>query len=248
ADIVSQRKQEEAGQFALFGGAAAVGGNPVHPQAPIALDEYRREVLRALEKEVLGLYCSDHPLLGIDGLLKRMTDSTISALSERKPGEVVTLAGIVTDLTKKVTRRGDIMLLMTVEDLSGASVEAIVFAKSYEQFAGALRLDAIVILKGRVDEDAREGSTKLIVLEAHEPDLGEDRPLLINLGADRCTPKLVERLKHVLADHPGNTQVFLNLNNAARTTVLRLGSEFCVDPSNGLHAELKALLGPDALV
>jgi DNA polymerase III subunit alpha len=58
---------------------------------------------------------------------------------------------------------------------------------------------------------------------------------------------MVEQLKDVLAGHPGSTQVFLHLAKSRKTTVLRLGSDFCVDATNGLHAEIKALLGPSAL-
>jgi DNA polymerase-3 subunit alpha len=86
-----------------------------------------------------------------------------------------------------------------------------------------------------------------MAMDVKEPNLGEKRPLTITLPADSCTPKVVDSLKEVLAGHPGSTQVFLNLGGRDKTTTLRLGSQFWVDTSNGLHAELKALLGPHAL-
>jgi DNA polymerase III subunit alpha len=201
----------------------------------------------AMEREVLGLYVSDHPLLGIDGLLARMTDTPIGSLGDRSPGEVAVIGGMVGDLRKKVTRRGEVMLLLGLEDLTGAVVEVIVFPKVHEQFAPLVRPDAVLLVKGRVDRDARDDSVKMVALEIIEPQLGADPPLVINLTVDSCTPSTVETLKSVLASHPGTTQVFLHLVRGARTTVLRLGSEFWVDGANGLHAELKALLGPRAL-
>jgi DNA polymerase-3 subunit alpha len=177
-----------------------------------------------------------------------MCDCSISALSERPPGEVLTIGGIVTDLTKRVTRRGDIMVTLNIEDVAGATAEVVVFPRAHEQYAAHCRPDAILLIKGRLDQDVRDESMKLIAMEMREPELGEDKPLEIFLAMEACTEKTVANLKDVLSSHPGATQVFLHIAKAERTTVLRLGSEFSVDTTNGLHAELKALLGPRALV
>ncbi|MBA3630889.1 MAG: DNA polymerase III subunit alpha, partial [Actinobacteria bacterium] len=247
-EVMAQRRQEEAGQFSLFGALVADDTGAAQAQErPIALDEYSREMVLAMEKEVLGLYVSDHPLLGIDGLLARMTDTSIGSLGDRSPGEVAVIGGMVGELRKKVTRRGDVMLLLGLEDLTGAVVEVIVFPKVHEQFSALVRPDAVILVKGRVDRDARDDSVKMVALEIIEPQLGADPPLVISLAVDSCTPTTVETLKDVLASHPGTTQVFLHLARGAHTTVLRLGSEYWVDGANGLHAELKALLGPRAL-
>jgi DNA polymerase III subunit alpha len=88
----------------------------------------------------------------------------------------------------------------------------------------------------------------VVAQEVIEPNLGDERPLVINLPAGSCTSNTVQGLKDVLASHPGTTQVFLHLVTTIKTTVFRLGSEFYVDTHNGLHAELKALLGPNAVI
>ncbi|MBA2427712.1 MAG: DNA polymerase III subunit alpha [Actinobacteria bacterium] len=247
-EVMDQRRREEAGQFSLFGGSGGdQGGAPSLDQAGISLDEYPRDLLLPMEKEVLGLYVSDHPLLGVDGLLARMTDASIVSLGDQAPGAVVTVGGLVGGLRKKVTRRGEVMVLLTVEDLTGASVEVIVFPRVHEQFAAVARPDAVLLIKGRVDRDARDDSVKLVAMEMAEPHLGDERPLVINLQAESCTTTVITTLKDVLGGHPGSTQVFLHLARGSSTTVLRLGSEFWVNTANGLHAELKALLGPAAL-
>ncbi|HJR44045.1 MAG TPA: DNA polymerase III subunit alpha [Actinomycetota bacterium] len=245
AELMEQRKMREHGQFGLFD---STDDDAVPHDQAIPLDEHPKELLLAQEKEVLGRYVSDHPLLGVEGLLARMTDTPITSLGDRRPGDIVTIGGIVAGLSKKVTRRGEIMVLLQVEDVAGASVEVVVFPRVHEQFGPLLRPDAILLVKGRVDQDARDDSMKMMALEFHEPDLGEDRPLVINMSLEACTQKVVDSLKDVLANHPGTTQVFLHLAKSKKTTVLRLGSEFSVDTSNGLHAELKALLGPTSLV
>ncbi len=155
---------------------------------------------------------------------------------------------MVAGIRKRVTKRGEVMLLLDVEDLSGASVETIVFPRVQEQFGEVVRPDAKVLVKGRVDRDARDDTVKLVALEVREPNLGDDRPLQIKLAGSTCTQRLVSSLKEILANHPGSTHVFLHLEEGESTTVLRLGSEFSVDARNGLYAELKAVLGPHALI
>lgn len=246
--ILGTRRREDLGQspFPLFQ-ATDASESAALPEQTISLEEFDKSILLAFEKDMLGLYVSDHPLLGVEGLLARMTDAPISALAARPQGDILTIGGMVSGMSKRVTRRGEVMVIMSVEDLSGAVVEVIAFPKVAEIYAALLRPDNILLIKGRTDRDVRDDSVKLIAMEVHEPKLGFDDPLQINLAIDSCTPKVVDELKDVLSSHPGSTQVFLNLDGGARKTVLRLGSEFWVDTSNGLHAELKALLGPAAL-
>jgi DNA polymerase-3 subunit alpha len=246
AEICAQRKNEEHGQFGFWSTEAADAAAP-STDTPISIEEFHKDMLLLKEKEMLGVYVSDHPLLGVEGLLARMCDCSIAALAERQPGEIVTIGGMVTSFNKRVTKNGGILVLMHMEDLGGATVEILVFSRVYEQFAPLLRPDAILLMKGRVDRDVRDDSVKFMALEVKEPKLGENLPLTISMPIDACTEKVVESLKEVLSGHPGSTQVFLHLGGGKKTTTLRLGSEFWVDTSRGLHAELKALLGPQAL-
>ncbi len=246
AQIIDQKRREAEGQWSLFGSVDGADAQQHDPLVPI--DEHAKQILMLKEKEMLGVYVSDHPLLGVEGLLARMCDCPISALEGRPPGENLQVGGLIAGVTKRVTRNGGIMLTLDVEDLSGASVEVLVFPKVYERFGGIIAADKIVLIRGRVDRDVRDDSVKMIASEIKEADLGEDKPLEIRLPAASCTPQVVSDLKQVLSSHPGSTQVFLKLENEMRnSTVLRLGSEFWVDTTNGLYAELKMLLGPDSL-
>ena len=244
-EVSEIRKMRAIGQFDLF----SVGPDePAVSERPISLEEWPKDILLLKEKEALGLYVSDHPLLGVEGLLARMTDCSIASLEDRFAGDVVTIGGIVAGFQKKLTRKGDLMVLLQLEDLSGGSVEVVVFARTYEQYGALLRPDAILLIKGRVDRDARDDTVKFMALEVIEPNLGDDQPLVINLTADGLTNRTVDTLKEVLQSHPGSTQVFLHLAKGEKTTVLRLGSEFAVDTRNGLFAELKSVLGDAALI
>jgi DNA polymerase-3 subunit alpha len=242
AEAVSSRRQEEAGQFSLFAGAAGPGAEEIHRDTPVPLDEHPKKLLLSQEKEMLGLYVSDHPLQGVEGLLARMTDAAVASLADRGVGDIVTIGGVVAGLSKRVTRRGEVMVLATFEDLSGANIEVVLFPSATERFGELVRPDAVLLVKGRIDQDARDDSLKLIAMEVIEPKLDE-RPFVIGVEATSCTPGLVADLRDVLSNHPGQTRVFLRLDGGSAPTMLRLGSEYCVDAGNGLHAELKAHLG-----
>ncbi|HEX2195689.1 MAG TPA: DNA polymerase III subunit alpha, partial [Actinomycetota bacterium] len=249
AQICAQRKQEEAGQFSLFGGDASGAPGVAQADRAVPMEEDPKTVLLAQEKEMLGLFVSDHPLLGIEGLLARLCDCSITSLESKTPGEVLTVGGMISGLRKKVTKSGGVMVLADLEDVSGASVEVIVFPTAYEKYGPLLEPDKPRLVKGRLDRDARDDSVKIIAMEVIEPNLGEDRPVQIRVKGSACTNEFVDRLKEILSNHPGKSQVFLELTvSEGEPKTFRLPPEFCVDQTNGLHAEVKALLGPNALV
>jgi DNA polymerase-3 subunit alpha len=121
------------------------------------------------------------------------------------------------------------------------------FPATYAQVALNIAEDAIVAIKGRTD--ARDDTVKLIASELTVLDTteGPRGPVKVRMAPARCTPPLVDRLKDVLATHPGTTEVHLQLVNGERQHVLRLGDGFRVTPSAALMGDLKALLGPSAI-
>jgi DNA polymerase-3 subunit alpha len=192
---------------------------------------------------------SDHPLFGVEHVLSAATDTSIAGLTgseERQDGTFVTIGGLVSGLQRKVTKKGDVWAIATVEDLEGA-IEVMFFPQTYNLFATTLAEDAVVVVKGRLDR--REDVPKVIATELSLPDLSEGPrgPVVISLPVVRCTPPVVERLKDVLATHPGATEVHLRLQAASRTTVLRIDDGLRVNPSPALMGDLKALLGPACL-
>ena len=159
---------------------------------------------------------------------------------------MVTIGGLVTGLQRKVTKKGDVWAIATVEDLEGA-IDVMFFPQTYQLFATSLAEDTVVVVRGRLDR--RDEAPKLVAMEMSLPDLSEGPrgPVVISLPTARCTPPVVERLKEVLATHPGPTEVHLRLLSAARTTVLRLDDGLRVNASPALMGDLKVLLGPACL-
>ena len=257
--FMATKRNEAHGQFDLFSGAdnglsgggddAATGDDGLDVTPSIPLGEWDKSVLLQYEREMLGLYVSDHPLFGVEHVLSAATDCSIATLTgseDRADGSHVTIGGLVSGLQRKVTKKGDVWAIATIEDLEGA-IEVMFFPQTYQLFATTLAEDAVVVVKGRLDR--RDDVPKLIATELSLPDLSEGPrgPVVISLPVVRCTPPVVERLKEVLGTHPGATEVHLRLQAASRTTVLRIDDGLRVNPSPALMGDLKALLGPACL-
>ncbi|MDQ6849484.1 MAG: DNA polymerase III subunit alpha [Actinomycetota bacterium] len=251
--VLDTKRAEAIGQFDLFGSFGEVAdpvADPIDDVFAVRIPdgEWDKKVLLQFEREMLGLYVSDHPLFGLEHVLAGAADDSIAnvmaeASDDPRP---VTLAGILSSVNRRVTKAGAPWANAILEDLEG-SIEVMFFPQTYAQLALTIAEDAVVAIKGRTE--LREDTVKLIasdlaVLDTTERPRG---PVVVRLAPNRCTPPVVERLKDVLATHPGSTEVHLRLANGEREHVLRLGDGFRVTPSPGLMGDLKALLGPAAL-
>ena len=247
-DVLARKRAEAAGQFSLFGGLGDDGGREVaQPLPSIGGEDWDKTQRLAFEKEMLGQYVSDHPLRGLEHVLERESDTSLSSLAERSDQAVVAVAGILAKLMKKFTRTGETYVVAELEDLDGAA-ECIFFPKVYQQHQSLLVQDTVVVVRARVD--SRDETPKLVALEVRPPSLGDPgaRPVVLELEARACTDGIVTRLKRILGSHRGRSPVQLQIRGAHSTMVVQLGDEFRVDPRNGLYAEIKAELGPHALV
>ena len=149
-----------AGQSSIFdlGEEAEQGDRRAHHR-PIPAEEFEKRELLALEKESLGLYVSEHPLDSVRDQLRRKTDCRLADVERRRDGEVVTVGGIVSAIKQLTTKKGDPMVFLRLDDLSG-SLETVVFNSVYAAARELLEADRVLVVKGRVDH--KEGETKLI--------------------------------------------------------------------------------------
>ena len=246
--VLDTKRAEAIGQFDLFGSF----GEPdaaVSPDDPFAVRvpevEWDKKVLLQFEREMLGLYVSDHPLLGLEHVLQAGSDMTVAAVQAEGSGDPqnLTLTGILSAVNRRVTKAGAPWANAVLEDLEG-SIEVMFFPATYAQVAINVAEDAIVAIKGRTD--ARDDTVKFIAsdLTLLDTTQGPKGPVKLRLDATRCTPPLVGRLKDVLTSHPGMTEVHLHL---VSTNSPRVVLEQRVTPSAALMGDLKALLGSTAL-
>ena len=245
--VLGRRRNEAEGQFDLFSALdgdapAAVAGNRIE----IPDTEFPKAQRLAFEKEMLGLYVSEHPLFSAERSLRRYVECTLAEMRDGREGEMRVVGGIVTALNRKYTKRGDLMGTFVLEDL-GAALEVMVFPKTMAQFGHLLEDDAIVTVKGRLDQ--RDDSPKIVAMEIDRPELVLDGgiPVRVRMKLAALSDDKVNRLKDILAEHPGDSPVFVHLESPDKTTVLRLGDDHLVDAGNGLFAELRVLLGSDCI-
>jgi DNA polymerase-3 subunit alpha len=247
--ILDIKRNEAIGQDSLFGGldddSAAVAWAP----PPIPTGEWDKSTLLSYEREMLGLYVSDHPLNGVEHVLSSASDVPVSALhtDDVSDGRTVTVGGLVTSVARKVTKQGNVWAIASLEDLE-ASIDVMIFPATYQLVGPHVVPDAVLLVKGRLDKSEEE-APKLVAMEVTVPDLstGESGPVVVTIPASRCIPPVIDRFKEVLAAHPGVTEVRLALQNGPRTTVVRLDDRLRVTPSPALYGDLKALLGPSCI-
>jgi DNA polymerase-3 subunit alpha len=244
---VARRRKEAEGQFDLFSmmeepsaDASAASQETRRAIEPI---EFEKKVRLGFEKEMLGLYVSDHPLMGAEASLRRRTECSIAELEGVEDGNMRVVGGLVTSLQRKWTKKGDLMAVFVLEDLQ-ASIEVMVFPNTMQQYGHLLTDDAIVCVKARID--GRDDQPKLMAMDIQvfEPITDGAPPVRIKVSPNALSEHLLGGLKGLLREHPGESQVFLHLGERQ---IVRLPDEFNVDASTGLVAELRVLLGPDAI-
>jgi DNA polymerase-3 subunit alpha len=243
--VIESKRAEAIGQFDLFGdiGSSAMSGLEIE----IPQGEWDKSTLLAFEREMLGLYVSDHPLLGVEHILRSNTDMSISALLDAGGAQdgFVTIGGLITSISRKVSRTGSSWAIVTVEDLEG-SLEVLFFAKTYTQYALTLVEDRIVTIRGRVDHRDEQVRFSAVEMSSLDVSSGPVGPLMISLPISQCTPPIVERVKEILRSHPGKREVHLHIEDSGKSTTMKIDALVTSSPS--LSADLKSILGPDCLV
>ncbi len=242
--IVAERRAEAAGQFSLFGG----GENAPHEidESILHGEEYEKRTLLRLEKEMLGQFVTDHPLLGVGDTLAGLADLEMSDIPALGDGDLVTVGGIVASVARRYTKKGEPYALFRLEDLTGG-VSVIAFPNVYEQNPDLIEPDAILLVKGRVDLRGRELQLRAVEIRELDPEeSGASKvppgTLIVELSAAACTNAVIAKLKELLAAHPGSTPVQVRFISSDGVTPLSVGS-FRVDPGAGLLSELRLLLG-----
>jgi DNA polymerase-3 subunit alpha len=259
-DVVMDSKRAEAiGQFDLFGGEPGTGAGLNLFDVPVPAEHWDTKHQLALEREMLGLYVSGHPLQGVEHALARQADTPIASILDGtvSDGAQVIVGGILASVTRRVNRNGEPWAAAQLEDLA-AGIEVLFFPKTYSVVGVNVAEDHIVLVKARVTK--RDDRISLIANDLLAPDLvqpggsaggsgqpGAGQPVTVSMLAARCSPERVAQLKDVLARHPGPQEVRLSLVNGGRKHLLKLDDSLRVTPSTALMGDLKALLGPGCL-
>ena len=247
---LTRKRAEAAGQYSLFDGLgddASADVLAIDDGPDIPDEEFGKAQRLKFEREMLGLYVSDHPLFGTERVLEGLVTAACAGLRDLDDGADVTVGGVLTGLTKKFTRKGDTYVVATLEDLSG-QVEVVFWPNTYRAAHEVLHEDAVLVITGRLE--VRDESVKLTANQVSSPDLSEalGAPVVVTFAAAQCTAEAVQRLRDVLVHHRGAVPVLLQVmepDGSART--YRLGDEYRVERRPGLLGEIKHAFGPDAV-
>lgn len=247
--ISSDRKRNIDGQISLFAGDF---GNPIMVNYP-NIKEFEKKYLLAMEKEMTGLYLTGHPLEQYEDALNRKTSIRISDIisvnlleedsaTENKDvndGDPVVIGGIITEVNKKITRNNATMAFIKVEDLF-ASIEVVIFPKTYEKYKPLLEEDGIIIIKGRVS--IKEDEQPKVICESIEPlSQLKNEKLYIQIEENSSIGDELYRLKQILIEHRGDVPVYICTRKERQK--FKLDSKYWVDTSPELMDSLKHRFG-----
>ncbi|PRB07953.1 DNA polymerase III subunit alpha [Microbacterium sp. MYb64] len=218
------------------------------PKVPIRPEWTKKDKL-AFEREMLGLYVSDHPLAGLEVPLAKHASIAINSLLESEDlqdGDQVTIAGLVTSVQHRVAKAsGNPYGMITVEDFGG-EITIMFMGKTYLEFQSMLQQDSILAVRGRVSR--RDDGMNLHAQSAFTPDVGSfdaAGPLSLLVPEQRATERVIEDLADVLRRHAGETEVMLKMHRGGRAKVFEVPMPVTVTAD--LFGDLKSLLGPQCL-
>ncbi len=244
---VTQKRAEANGQVGFDFDSLWEEPQPVNkvPDRP----EWSKRDKLAFEREMLGLYVSDHPLAGLELQLAKHASIGISELiagESATDGETVSIAGLITSVQHRTARNsGNPYGIIQVEDFGG-EISIMFLGKTYQEFSPALVNDSIVVVRGRVNE--RDDGVALHAVSMFSPDLGQSLgsgPLVISVPEVRATTDVVTALNDVLIRHSGDSEVRLKLVKGDTARMFEV--PYPVSVSADLYGELKSLLGPNCL-
>ena len=252
---VPVKRKEAAGQFDLFGslGMDDALGDELTVTIPDVPEWDRREKLN-FERDMLGLYVSDHPLRGLERALSDAASHSvhdiISEDSHVRDGETVTIAGMLTGVSRRIAKSsGNQYASVELEDPSGATITVMFFSRAYETMGAALADDLICSIRGRVqrrdDGSVNMSAQELQILEISDD--GRAAPITIAVPEYLVTEAKLRELKETLRDHKGTADVRMLIRTRDKEQLVLLDSSVRVEPNPSLFGEIKTIFGPSCI-
>ena len=250
-DAVSEgqvaQRDREAGQISLFDMMGGGDDGPAMHQKPELADWPESEIL-LLEKEMLGLYVSSHPLARHAKVLQRYATIRIADIANLREGQDVVVGGLVSTVKIHVTSRGQRMAFLALETLEGIC-EITVFADLFEQRAGLLVQDMVIVIPARVS--FRNNTPGLVASEVYaieEVEKTLTKAVHVRLQTTGLDEILIEKLAHLFGETPGKCDVFVHCMTPENKDVTVQATHVCkVAATESLREKVEDLLGKDTI-
>jgi DNA polymerase-3 subunit alpha len=238
----NRAKDRESGQSNIFDFMSAEipesKGLESAPEAPNIADFSKEEKLQS-EKELLGFYISDHPLKAAKNAYRVIAPNSLAEIAEMKSKAAVTILVMLIDVKNIVTKKGDKMAVVQMEDISGAKIEGVVFPKAYDRLSEMIILDAQLVIWGKVDDKEDQ---KQIIIEDAAP-LQTREMILLEFQPQQLNEATFSSIKALLKEQSGKKSeakvpVLAKISPALSNQLVRLPNEYWVENS---QAAVKAL-------
>jgi DNA polymerase-3 subunit alpha len=239
---VAAKRSEEFGQSDLFASLDDGGGGAIHVPVP-DIEEWERAVKLKFEIEMLGLSISDHLLRGLDRVLSGLRTHTVDQLTPDMDHQSVTLCGLVSSITRRQSRQGDLYAMIDFDDRYG-QVRVNAYRKVYTEFAAGLEDLDIVQIEGRVSLHDDLVEVSAVKIRPVAVSSVAEQPLVIQVPGGRLNARLAAVLASTLRSYPGSCDVKIRMLGSEDSMLLNLDPPIPVDVCDALISDLKALLGP----
>lgn len=237
------QKQRNLGQMNLFDTLEADELDFQREPTMEAVEEFGLEELLNYEKEAIGIYASGHPLDEDQTLVEAFSRHSALEVLELEEGRETSLAGLIIERRQVETKKGDPMMILKLEDLSG-QIEVVVFPKTYANCHELLNREDRVLIRGKIGSKRDENDSTSIVLDQV---MALRQMASLNLTFSQFDKRQLTSLRYVLQEYQGETPVFLRAHNHPDCMVA-VGVDFWVKPEDSLLERLRKHLGEDNVV
>ena len=254
----AQRSQKEklssqSSFFEQFDSGDSSGENGLKSyQIPDNVPEWDQKKILSTERETLGFYITGHPLLRFADRLKFVTNANSGNLNSKRDKDNVTIAGIVSGISEKKTKRNDIMCYVTLEDLQG-SINTIFFADIYKKYYSLLHEEEPIVIKGTLDIGGSEETPKLTVIAQEVTSLTQSlenpyKQVRFMVDTNKVSTENISSLISSIKKFHGKYEGYVHILNGKSETIIYLGDEYRLDINDKLKKEADNILGEGATI
>ena len=254
-EVQRNQKDKDSNQSSFFeqlDSSASSGSNGLKSYQIPDMPEWDHKKLLSIEREALGFYITGHPLLRFADRLKLVTDANSGNLNARRDKENVTVAGVVSAINERKTRRNDIMCYVTLEDLHG-SINTIFFGDLYKKYYEILHEEEPVVIKGTLDISGGEETPKITLMAQEVTTLAKSlenpyKQVRFMVDTNKVSAENISLLISSLKKFHGKYESFMHILNGKSETIIYLGDECRLDINENLKKEADNILGQGATI